>query len=128
MSGQQWRRFIPTGSQFIILGVVAVSLFAVVSFFNLTMTKGEALAKQAEAQIRLDLLKAQRQELEAALAQAQRGDHIESQARRYFNFSLPGETVIVLKRASAPVVAPAATSRTAAPPYWSDWWRRLANP
>ncbi len=127
MSQPRWRRLLPDSSQLWLLAAVLVVVVFGVSFFSLAGEKSQALAKERGVQEQLQTLQEQNRLLRQAQAEAERGDNVDVQARRYFGYSNPGETRVIAPPArSMPKPPPAVPDGPVAQePPWAGWWQQL---
>ena len=121
-------RFLPERSQFLLLIGVFVVLFAAGGFFNLALTKSEALAERRAAQDKYDGLLNRNGALKYALGEAQQDRHIESIALRFFGLVYPGVTVITAAPENPAAGAEADQAGPTGPPYWEQWFEKLFQP
>jgi hypothetical protein len=111
-----------------VLVVVVIVLVAGMSFANLGITKNAALATNRAAHAQHDEALEQRSLLGQALDAAQRGENIVPKAFDYFVLTPPGETTVLVRPALAEESGSESKALRSAPPYWIDWWQRLAQP
>ncbi len=126
MLRQWWWRLPLTGGHLWMVAGLTFAVIAAVGFVNLYQVRAESLAAYARAQAQVQQLQEQHDLLQTALDQAQRGDNVDPQARRFFKYSRPGEKRLVVE--SPPPPAPVSPSNPqSSPPYWRQWLDRLTG-
>ena len=128
MQHQDWRRFLPDRSQFMLLVIVVIALVAGMSFVNLGIARNSALAMNRSAHALFDEAQQQNDLLKRTLAGVQRGENIPSKAYDYFFLHPPGVTTVLLQPIEAKEAADSEAARRTSPPFWGDWWQLLVNP
>jgi hypothetical protein len=128
MQHQDWRRFLPDRSQFMLLVIVVIALVAGMSFVNLGIARNSALAQNQIAHARFDEAQQQNDRLNRNLIAVQRGENIPSKAYDYFFMQPSGVTTVLLQPIEANEAADSEAARRTSPPFWGDWWQLLVNP
>ena len=128
MQHQDWRRFLPDRSQFMLLVIVVIALVAGMSFVNLGIARNNALAMNRTAHARYDEAQQQNDLLKRTLTGVQRGENILPKAYEYFSWALPGVTTVLLQPIEANEAVEGEATQRSAPPFWGEWWQRLVNP
>ena len=122
----RWPRISLDLGQITLLAGLLILLAATIAFADLTVAKNAALAQKQAAQTKYDQAQTQRTLLQDDLNRAQRGDSIESDAQAQFNLYRRGVRIVL--PAARPASSAAEGNQPVGPPYWGEWWKRLAEP
>ena len=124
MSQKRLWQFLPDRSQLMLLAGVLVVLAAAIGFVNLAVARAAVVSELQAARAQTDQMEEQNQRLKDELARAQQGDNVGPRALDDFNMTRPGAVIVEPE----PLITPQPTVRPAGPPYWAEWWKRLAQP
>ena len=128
MQHQDWRRFLPDRSQFMLLVIVVIALVAGMSFVNLGIARNSALTQNQAVHALFDEAQQQNDRLNRNLIAVQRGENIPPKAYDYFFMQPSGVTTVLLQPIEANEAADSEAARRTSPPFWGDWWQLLVNP
>ena len=131
MSRELWRRLPLERKHLLLIAVVVFIVIVASGFSELYNIQAELEVERAAAQVQVQQLQEQNQQLKDALGAAQTGQNIEPMAREYFQLGRRGEKRVLAQPVAAPTPVPSAPSGsppTPAGPFWQQWWQTLVQP
>lgn len=102
MDAQRWLRFLPSRPQLMLVMALAVLAAFAAGFVDLALTRSATLASLRQMQAQVASQEAQHDQIVAALAQAQQGQHIGPRAWEYYGLTGRGVGIILRAVESQP--------------------------